>query len=123
MAQALVDIFPDIGLDRNEFYRGNTMGRCKKKGEGKKERRRNNYNLLGFYTDIGNQRKFFENYAKQHGFDPLKPENWYTQPRKNIMSTTVLLSPPLLFNIFIYCNVGWITGSVQIQQQHAECAK
>ena len=36
-----------------------------------------------------NRRIFFENYAKQNGFDPLIPDNWYTQPRRTILSTMV----------------------------------
>lgn len=39
--------------------------------------------IKGFWSV--NQRKFFENYAKQNKFDPLIAENWYSQPRRKIM--------------------------------------
>jgi hypothetical protein len=32
------------------------------------------------WQDIGNRRQFFENFAKENGFDPLIPENWYLPP-------------------------------------------
>ena len=132
MAQALVDIFPDIGLDRSVFYRGIRRILLKKEicidlfG-------------TGFYSEVGNQRKFFENYAKQHGFDPLKPENWYKQRRKTIISTkvyplpsslpplsllvlSVSLSLPLHPSFSFYVNEGSTRGSLQTQQQRAQCA-
>jgi hypothetical protein len=27
------------------------------------------------------RKEFFENYARQKGFDPLNPDNWYAQSR------------------------------------------
>jgi len=32
---------------------------------------------------------FFEQYAKEVGFDPLLPDNWYLQPQNNILSRKV----------------------------------
>jgi hypothetical protein len=37
-----------------------------------------------------NRRKFFENYAKEHGFDPLIPENWNSTTRESVKSMQVL---------------------------------
>jgi len=34
----------------------------------------------------GHRRKFFQNYAKQHGFDPLVPENWYKESRTKVLA-------------------------------------
>lgn len=47
------------------------------------------YNL--FVNSVGAKYslKFFERYAKDHGFDPLVAENWYIQSRWHILSTKV----------------------------------
>jgi hypothetical protein len=56
-------------------------------------------------------RTFFETYAKDHRFDPLKSEDWYKQTKHQILSAKVLfshslslLSPLRLFlsSYFIY---------------------
>eukprot|EP00026_Physarum_polycephalum_P000368 Phypoly_transcript_00368.p1 GENE.Phypoly_transcript_00368~~Phypoly_transcript_00368.p1 ORF type:complete len:1106 (+),score=136.69 Phypoly_transcript_00368:1680-4997(+) len=59
MSQAIINTFPDIGLDRLLFHRGP------------------NSNL----NDAEKGRIFFENFAQQKGFDPLIPENWYKLPQ------------------------------------------
>eukprot|EP00026_Physarum_polycephalum_P018830 Phypoly_transcript_20577.p1 GENE.Phypoly_transcript_20577~~Phypoly_transcript_20577.p1 ORF type:complete len:206 (+),score=32.24 Phypoly_transcript_20577:67-618(+) len=59
LPKALLELFPNIGLDRQT--------------------------LKGLWREA-NRRKFFEDYAKQHGFDPLNPENWYTEPVEKIMA-------------------------------------
>jgi hypothetical protein len=41
-----------------------------------------------------NRRKFFEKYAKEHGFDSRDPAGWYTQPSDKILSSEA--SPPTL---------------------------
>jgi hypothetical protein len=56
--KALVNIFPDIGLDRAKFT-----------------------------GDTHRQRVFFENYAKGKGFDFKIPDNWYRETTQEIMST------------------------------------
>lgn len=38
---------------------------------------------------VENRKKFFENFAKKKGFDPLEPENWYSQPLSNFMAEKV----------------------------------
>jgi hypothetical protein len=35
---------------------------------------------------------FFEKYAKEVGFDPEIPSNWYSQPRENILAAKVFLT-------------------------------
>lgn len=40
---------------------------------------------------IENRRKFFEDYAKEKGFDPLVPHNWYRLPRSDIADIKVLI--------------------------------
>lgn len=43
------------------------------------------------WEDKNNRRNFFEEYAKKHCFDPLKPENWYHQTRAIIVQEEVIL--------------------------------
>eukprot|EP00026_Physarum_polycephalum_P008136 Phypoly_transcript_08214.p1 GENE.Phypoly_transcript_08214~~Phypoly_transcript_08214.p1 ORF type:complete len:513 (-),score=83.64 Phypoly_transcript_08214:5-1384(-) len=63
VSKALLDLFPDIGLDRARFSP-----------------------QLPPYN-VGAHKKFFEKYAKERGFDPLVASNWYLQPRENITNT------------------------------------
>jgi hypothetical protein len=49
------------------------------------------FDLPDFIKDFTKHKLFFENYAKDNGFDPLVPENWYFQTAKNILSITVWL--------------------------------
>lgn len=43
------------------------------------------------YTRAENRRKFFENYARKKGFDPLVAENWYSEPIHHIMASPVII--------------------------------
>ena len=45
--------------------------------------------LLLAYYKVENRRKFFENYARENDFDPLVPDNWYSQINNKIMSVKV----------------------------------
>jgi hypothetical protein len=47
-------------------------------------------NLTDFKKDFTKHKLFFENYAKDNGFDPFFPENWYFQNTKNILAIKVL---------------------------------
>jgi hypothetical protein len=47
-------------------------------------------NLTDFTKDFAKHKLFFENYAKDNGFDPFVPENWYFQTAKNILTIKVL---------------------------------
>jgi hypothetical protein len=47
-------------------------------------------NLTDFTKDFAKHKLFFENYAKDNGFDPFVPENWYFQTAKNILAIKVL---------------------------------
>jgi len=59
LAKALVDLFPDISLDANKIFS---------------------------MTDTTYQRRFFEKFATERGFDPLNPYNWYSLHRNSILS-------------------------------------
>lgn len=39
-----------------------------------------------------NRKKFFERYAREHGFDAKDPEGWYKQSKKQILATKVLIN-------------------------------
>jgi exonuclease V gamma subunit len=50
------------------------------------------YNLLthgceAVWYEVESRRNFFEKYARDNKFDPLKAENWYKQPRDRILAT------------------------------------
>jgi hypothetical protein len=47
---------------------------------------------IASWQSIDSRRKLFEQYAASRKFDPLNPENWYAQPRKNILSTQVFVA-------------------------------
>eukprot|EP00026_Physarum_polycephalum_P000178 Phypoly_transcript_00178.p1 GENE.Phypoly_transcript_00178~~Phypoly_transcript_00178.p1 ORF type:complete len:1068 (-),score=137.60 Phypoly_transcript_00178:3031-5769(-) len=59
--QALVDAFPDIGMDIDKLWTSS-------------------------WHEPKNRRQFFEDYAKKNGFDPLHPENWYLQSQDDILA-------------------------------------
>eukprot|EP00026_Physarum_polycephalum_P000339 Phypoly_transcript_00339.p1 GENE.Phypoly_transcript_00339~~Phypoly_transcript_00339.p1 ORF type:complete len:1688 (+),score=210.60 Phypoly_transcript_00339:78-5141(+) len=56
VVEALVQLFPDLALDKSRF----------------------SIVPKNHWANKPNQRKFFENYALEKGFDPLEPANWYS---------------------------------------------
>lgn len=40
-----------------------------------------------------NRKQFFVSYAREHGFDPLIPENWYSVDPKSILNDKVYFLP------------------------------
>lgn len=73
LSSALVDLFPDIGIDAVRFQR--VPG---------KRRTTNDcvcyiYYLLPaqHWDSVDKQREMFVTFAKEHNFDPNVPENWY----------------------------------------------
>eukprot|EP00026_Physarum_polycephalum_P000813 Phypoly_transcript_00814.p1 GENE.Phypoly_transcript_00814~~Phypoly_transcript_00814.p1 ORF type:complete len:797 (+),score=105.00 Phypoly_transcript_00814:1557-3947(+) len=62
IAKALLDLFPEIGLDDMKL-------------------------ISRSWSEPSNRRRFFERYAKNHSFDPLNPENWYAQSQNKILVT------------------------------------
>jgi len=61
--QALVSLFPDIGLDKTKFEK----------------------NPINYWNDTRNRKKFFDHFAKEQGFDPLVPDNWYLVNRSAVL--------------------------------------
>jgi len=97
VGQALVELFPEIGLQKSLFT----------------SQHRWNVSV--------ERRNFFESYAKQNRFDPLIPENWYNVSTKKLLAKkggmTILgyysnsipkalqnLFPEMLFDKTKYCS-------------------
>jgi hypothetical protein len=75
VSQALLDLFPNIGLDKSKFWFQ--------------------------WAKVENRRKFFENFANLSGFDPLIPNHWYKQSREKIMATKVSYTLDVFLFLFI----------------------
>jgi len=56
LAHALMDVFPNIGLEESKFI----------------------FTQGNYWQDTQNKLEFFETFAKKKHFDPLVAENWYT---------------------------------------------
>jgi len=112
--KALFDLFPQMKSNRSMFSfalqrKGKremegerARGRDRKRGRGRewmdsvRERGvREVKKLLYLYHNINyvdsleteeGRRDFFERFAKKNGFDPLVPENWYSQQKEQIKS-------------------------------------
>lgn len=50
-------------------------------------------NRKGLWNSIETRRKFFIDYAKEKGFDPLIPENWYTVQAADIAAINIVIPP------------------------------
>lgn len=83
VAKALVDLFPDIGIERKKMW-----PKCML------------FYLFFLFNSIDvissaawheakYRRKFFEIYAKENEFDPLIAQNWYLQPKRKILANKV----------------------------------
>ena len=57
---------------------------------------------LGSWTDVDKRRIFFEQYAKDNGFNHANPESWYAQPPELIMSAKVCLITRLSFSSYLF---------------------
>eukprot|EP00026_Physarum_polycephalum_P000846 Phypoly_transcript_00847.p1 GENE.Phypoly_transcript_00847~~Phypoly_transcript_00847.p1 ORF type:complete len:1309 (+),score=236.62 Phypoly_transcript_00847:226-3927(+) len=69
LTRALMDLFPEIGLDKSQLWLKSNIEREPKSEE-------------------LSHRQFFVNFARERGFDPLNPRNWYTQSGKDIMTSS-----------------------------------
>ena len=58
------------------------------------------------WQDIDKCRVFFDEFAKEKGFDPLDPKNWYSIDIKTIKAKTVTLIFFILF-AFVSFVVFW----------------
>ena len=46
--------------------------------------------LAELWNDPISRRKYFENYARANDFDPLVPDNWYSQSKDKIVGMKVI---------------------------------
>ena len=99
--QAVRLLFPEITFDTHSFHNGMHKTKTSTNTNTSREREINTNFYVTAYYEVENRRKFFEKYADKKGFDPLKPENWYIQSRKNMLAAQVCFfisyppSPPL----------------------------
>eukprot|EP00026_Physarum_polycephalum_P001974 Phypoly_transcript_01978.p1 GENE.Phypoly_transcript_01978~~Phypoly_transcript_01978.p1 ORF type:complete len:752 (+),score=127.08 Phypoly_transcript_01978:45-2300(+) len=54
--KALLHLFPDIGIEENKF----------------------SHLPKGYWSNFENRKKFFDDFGREQGFDPLVPQNWYS---------------------------------------------
>jgi hypothetical protein len=92
ISRALIELFPNIGLKKEKFHS-----------------KPNHFSFLYYFINFyiawnpQNSRQFFEKYAKDHGFDPLIPKNWYSVSYRSILSKVVCLTSYSSTNIlFVY---------------------
>jgi len=57
LARALLHLYPTVGLSKSE---------------------------LGYWDSGSNRREFFDNFAKDRGFDPLRPDKWYLFSKEDV---------------------------------------
>jgi len=61
---ALLDLYPDLGLDKLKFRQVSK----------------------NYWMNVDNRLKFFMRFANEKGFEPLVPENWYSMSVRKIRS-------------------------------------
>lgn len=62
--------------------------------------------IIATWRDVRNRRSFFDEYAKEKGFDSKIPEHWYKQSIEYISSLPVCLQCFFLFCVIIDTNYG-----------------
>jgi hypothetical protein len=85
--RALLDLFPDIGLDQKQFDSQSTSLSLSLSLPAPPLSRSNN--ILAIWLHSENRRNFFENYANYYKFNPHEPSNWYSQSREQINAEKV----------------------------------
>lgn len=64
----------------------------------------------GYWLNQSNRLQFFNSFAKEKGFDPRTPSNWYSAPRNEIMDRKVFIywhnSIIVLLIIIIGCYIS-----------------
>ena len=94
-SQALIDLFPDVPLERSKFSRQSITNKIHLLFSSPLDFPRLLFFLLvhmfilDYWDDVANRKRFFEDYAVSNGFDSLQPEQWYSQPRWKIMASKV----------------------------------
>jgi len=81
-AKALIELFPEIGLEKSKFPPAFSKDTSKKVQVGPLSTLREPTGGTRF-----TRRLFFETYARDHNFEPSMVENWYKEPIPRIMAT------------------------------------
>eukprot|EP00026_Physarum_polycephalum_P003660 Phypoly_transcript_03673.p1 GENE.Phypoly_transcript_03673~~Phypoly_transcript_03673.p1 ORF type:complete len:675 (+),score=95.36 Phypoly_transcript_03673:213-2237(+) len=64
LSEALTHLYPNIGLQKHKFFHSS-----------------------GHWQNVQNRKRFFDDFARDHKFDPLSPENWYPITSDQIKAT------------------------------------
>lgn len=97
LSQALIDLFPDIGLERSCFLHSNYYYFIFNLAH-------NNYSCIGDRErdSPSSRRMIFETYAKYCGFNPSIPSNWY-KSYNNEKLKAIKVNISLFFMTNVYC--------------------
>lgn len=60
------------------------------------------YFIDKYWLEFSNRRKFFENFAKEKGFDSLVPANWYMITTEEVLNAKVTFQSPFLLEPFYF---------------------
>jgi hypothetical protein len=63
------------------------------------------------WTKPENRRKRMEDFAKEKGFDPLIPENWYSVERKDFVKEVFVLSNISYSHYLCICAGKWFIAA------------
>ena len=92
LSKALVDVYPTIGLKKSKL----TIQCITLSLSLSPSHPSTCFSLFLIVIAVWcNRRRFFEGYAEQRGFDPLSPQNWYLQSKRDILATKVFISGSL----------------------------
>lgn len=86
VVKALIDLFPNIGLDHSKFGNIQSMFSFNTPINDVTD-----LNMAEFWATTENRRKLFENYAKEQGFDPLIPKNWHNININSLLTVKVII--------------------------------
>eukprot|EP00026_Physarum_polycephalum_P006164 Phypoly_transcript_06205.p1 GENE.Phypoly_transcript_06205~~Phypoly_transcript_06205.p1 ORF type:complete len:493 (+),score=80.24 Phypoly_transcript_06205:134-1480(+) len=110
ISAALLDLFPDIGLKRERF----------------------SVSPSKHWQEMGNRKKFFEDFAHSNGFDPHIARNWTNERRSKIVSQKGAKGilhyysgnvRKALAHVFPNIGISWATKSTPSKWMHREMKK
>jgi hypothetical protein len=86
-AKTLMELFPEVEFVESKFPKVPSMCRLHLTSF---LNYAYNYFKGYFIQNYQNRRELFENFAKEHGFDPLNPSNWYSIPIDSVIAHKVI---------------------------------
>ena len=90
-------LFPNVNFDESKSKNEGMFSFQKREGGW-----RMGVKYSKYFVVFEKRRKFFVKFAKTRRFDPLVPENWYTQKQHSLTSTAVISFPHLPSLLRIY---------------------